>query len=73
MMTDKREARFHVEGMHCAGCVTRVTAALQKLGAVDVKDVKVGSAVVLYDASSIAPQMIVDAINRIGFQAALEQ
>lgn len=72
-MAKKQEARFHVDGMHCAGCVTRVTAALRKLAAVDVKDVKVGSAAVLYDASSISPQVIADAINRIGFQAALER
>lgn len=72
-MADKREARFHVQGMHCAGCVTRVTAALKKLSTVDVKDVQVGSADVLYDASSISPKLIADAINRIGFQAALEQ
>jgi copper chaperone CopZ len=71
-MAKKQEARFHVEGMHCAGCVTRVTAALRKLTAVDVKDVQVGSAAVLYDASSTSPQLIADAINRIGFQAALE-
>ena len=72
-MTDTREARFHVEGMHCAGCVNRVTAALKKLDSVDVKDVQVGSAAVLYDASSISPRLIAEALNRIGFQAALEQ
>ncbi len=72
-MANKQEARFHVDGMHCVGCVTRVTAALRKLTAVDVKYVQVGSAAVLYDSSSISPQLIADAINRIGFQAALEQ
>jgi copper chaperone len=72
-MANKQEARFHVNGMHCAGCVTRVTAALRKLSAVDVKDVQVGSATVLYDASFTSPQSIADAINRIGFLAALEQ
>ncbi len=71
-MANKQEARFHVEGMHCAGCVTRVSAALKKLATVDVKDVQVGSAAVLYDASSISPSVIADAINRIGFQAELE-
>jgi len=72
-MTDRQEARFHVEGMHCAGCVTRVATALKKLAAVDVQDVQVGSAVVLYEPSSISPQVIADAINRIGFQAAPER
>lgn len=71
-MAKKQEARFQVDGMHCAGCVTRVTAALRQLTAVDVKDVQVGSAAVLYDSSSTSPQLIADAINRIGFQAALE-
>ncbi len=72
-MAKKQEARFHVDGMHCAGCVTRVTAALRKMTAVDVKDVQVGSAAVLYDASTTSPQFIAEAINRVGFQAALEQ
>ena len=72
-MADQREARLHIEGMHCAGCVTRVTAALKKLDTVEVTDVKVGSAAVLYDASSVSLQAIADAITRIGFQAAPEE
>jgi copper chaperone CopZ len=71
-MADQREARFRVDGMHCAGCITRVTTALKKLDGVDVKGVQVGSAAVTYDASSISAQTIADAINRIGFRAELE-
>ena len=71
-MADQREARFRIEGMHCAGCVNRLTTTLKKLGGVDVKEVQVGSAAVRYDASSFSAQTIADAINRIGFRAELE-
>jgi copper chaperone len=72
-MANKQEARIQVDGMHCAGCVARVTAALTKLASVDVKEVQVGSAAVLYDASLISRQQIAGAINKIGFQARPEE
>jgi copper chaperone len=68
-MAAKQETRIRVDGMHCGGCITRVTAALKRLSSVEVKDVQVGSAKVLFDASSISPPLIAEAISRIGFQA----
>lgn len=58
-----------VDGMHCGGCVKRVTLALQKVDGVETLNVEVGSASVHYDAEKTEPQEIVDAINRIGFTA----
>ncbi len=71
-MVAKQETRIHVEGMHCAGCITRVTAALKKVNSVEVEDVQVGSARVLYDAACTSPPLIAAAIDRIGFQSRLE-
>ncbi len=58
-----------IDGMHCGGCVQRVTLALQKVEGVETVNVEVGSASVNYDAEKAAPQELLDAINRIGFTA----
>jgi len=60
---------LNIEGMHCGGCVNRVTQALNKVSGVTVEKVEVGSAVVNYDSQATSPQAIVDAVNRIGFVA----
>jgi len=59
-----KEVRIQIEGMHCAACVRRVTAALEKVA--EVKAVEVGTAVVRTDGNG---QAAVDAVNRIGFKA----
>ena len=61
--------KLSIEGMHCGGCVTRVTTALSRLDGVQVKQVEVGSADVGYDESKVAPQAIVEAVNKLGFVA----
>ena len=58
-----------IDGMHCGGCVNRVTQALNKAGGVTVEKVEVGSAVVKYDPEATSAEAIVDAVNRIGFTA----
>jgi copper chaperone len=58
-----------IDGMHCGGCVKRVTLALEKLEGVEPLKVEVGSASVNYDEDKAKQQEIVDAINRIGFTA----
>lgn len=67
-MTDP--IRLRIEGMHCASCVRRVTAALSGTPGVHVETVVVGSAAVRLDAG-VAPQSAADAVNGIGFEAAL--
>jgi len=58
-----------IDGMHCGGCVTRVTNTLSKLKGVAVDNVEVGSARVRYQAAETDEAAIVHAIERIGFQA----
>jgi copper chaperone CopZ len=64
--------KIAIDGMHCGGCVTRVTNALKKVDGVDVKQVEVGSAQVDFDESKTQASAIVDAVNRIGFTARQE-
>lgn len=61
--------KMTIEGMHCGGCVNRVTLAIQKVEGVEGVHVEVGSASVQYDAEKAQQQEFVDAINRIGFTA----
>jgi len=61
--------KLAIEGMHCGGCVSRVTNALGKLDGVEVHRVEVGSAEVVYDEARVAPEAVAEAVNRIGFTA----
>jgi copper chaperone len=61
-----------IDGMHCDGCVRRVTAALQKVDGVEVKAVRVGAAEVSFDEGKTAPEAIASAVTKIGFAATPE-
>jgi copper chaperone CopZ len=60
-----------IDGMHCGGCVRRVTLALQKVEGIEdgTVHVEAGSASLNYDAEKASQQEIVDAVNAIGFTA----
>ncbi len=59
--------KLSIEGMHCGGCVNRVTNALKKVEGVEVRSVEVGSAEVDYDEGRTDAAAIAEAVNRIGF------
>lgn len=63
---------FVIEGMHCGGCVARVTNALKKVEGAEVEDVQIGSARVRIDDSKTTPAQISEAVSRIGFTARQE-
>ena len=58
-----------IEGMHCDGCVRRVTAALKNVEGVTVDKVEVGSALVEYNGDPASRVRIAEAVSKIGFQA----
>jgi len=58
-----------IDGMHCDGCVRRVTAALANVPGVAVEKVEVGSAKVHFDTEEASQKELIDAVNRIGFTA----
>lgn len=68
-MEQPNELKLAIEGMHCGGCVRRVTAALARLEGVEIRAVDVGEAVVAYDAARVDPREVLDAVNGIGFTA----
>jgi copper chaperone len=62
-----------IEGMHCGGCVHRVTTALQGVDGVKVGSVEVGSAQMTFDANQASAEEIAATVNRIGFSAQVER
>lgn len=65
--------RLSIEGMHCDGCVRRVTNALASVDGVRVDSVAVGSAVVAVDPKRATSEQVAAAVNRIGFTALVER
>lgn len=60
--------KLNIEGMHCGGCVTRLSNTLRKLEGVDLRHAEVGAAELSYDDQRISSKEIAAAIERIGFQ-----
>jgi copper chaperone len=65
--------KLSIEGMHCEGCVRRVTTALQGVKGVEVGSVEVGSAQMSYNANQASAEEIAAAVDRIGFSTRVEK
>jgi len=65
----KESVKLTIEGMHCDGCVRRVTAALQKVEGVERVEVQVGAAQVERAGDRPEAQELIDAVNKLGFTA----
>lgn len=63
-----RTLKLSIEGMHCGGCVTRLTNTLKKLDGVEVRQAEVGSAEVAFDEQRVSKEDIAAAVEKIGFQ-----
>jgi copper chaperone CopZ len=62
-----------IEGMHCGGCVQRVTRALEGVEGVELGSVEVGSAEMTFRPDRTSAEEIAAAVNRIGFSARIEK
>ena len=58
---------IEIGGMSCGHCVARVTKALEDVNGVDVEQVKVGAATVLFDPGTISEATIARAIEEQGY------
>jgi copper chaperone CopZ len=64
-----KEIALKIEGMHCDGCVRRVTALLKRVDGIDVESVVVGEAKLrLKDGVEMAE--VVRAVEGGGFKVA---
>lgn len=59
-----------VKGMHCGGCTSHVTEAVQKLDGVKrvETDLEKAQTTVVYDAARVKPEQIVAAIASTGYE-----
>ena len=57
-----------IEGMSCDHCVMAVRKELSRLDNVKVKDVKIGSANVEYDESTIDESVLEKAVEEAGYK-----
>ena len=64
-----QRVKLSIEGMHCGGCVNRVTGALRAISGVTVEDVQVGSAALTIDPAQTSAVKIVESLKAIGFAA----
>lgn len=58
-----------IDGMHCRGCVTRATEAIKKVAGAVPEKVEVGKARVQLDEARASPELVVAALERLGFDA----
>jgi len=61
-----------IEGMHCEGCVRRVSTALQGVAGVEVDSVEVGSAQITFEPNRTSAEAIAAAVDTIGFSARVD-
>jgi copper chaperone CopZ len=64
--------KLSIQGMHCGGCIRRVTAALEGIKGVELSSVEVGSAQLNFNPEETSAEEIAAAVNLIGFSARVE-
>ena len=66
---------FPVEGMHCASCVSSVDGALEGVEGVAEANVNLATekASVSFENGSVAPETLVDAVDRAGYEVPTEK
>src|SRR5687768_8699864 len=65
------EARFIIEGMDCASCVSRIEGSLKKLPGISSADVNLatGEAAVCFNPNLVTPTDIRNRVDAIGYRA----
>ncbi|MBI2429507.1 MAG: heavy-metal-associated domain-containing protein [Ignavibacteriales bacterium] len=59
--------QLNIAGMTCGHCVMSVKKELSKIPALNIKDVKIGSAVVEADESTIVKEKLLQAVEEAGY------
>ncbi len=65
-MSVDSERRFHVRGIHCAGCVSRIRGALERLPGVEVVGLGIEGDLVM--RGHVDPQLVRDSVEALGFE-----
>ena len=59
-----------IQGMHCGGCASKVSAALKSIPGTTVEAVTAGSARVLFDPKRTTERVLIATVNNLGFKVA---
>jgi len=71
---DRRHLRVPVSGMNCAGCVSRIESALNRLPGVEASvNLASESAEIRYDPDRVAPESLAHAVEEAGYGVRREQ
>ena len=63
------EFTLHIEGMHCGGCVRRVSQALAQSPGLEVKEVQVGAARIASAQEPLPVDQAIAALAAAGYKA----
>ncbi len=66
------EFKLRIEGMHCGGCVRRVSQALSAAEGFNVEEVTVGAARLSASAEPAPVDRAIEALAKAGYKAELE-
>jgi copper chaperone len=67
-----REVTLRIENMHCGACVKRVSQALERIGGVEIGEVRVGAARV-QAPDDLPESALVRAMEKAGYPAIVER
>ena len=72
--TERARASLHVEGMACDSCAARLAKELREVDGVLAVDVAFADerATIDYDATRLTRQKLVEAVEKIGFEASVD-
>jgi copper chaperone len=62
-----KNEELKITGMTCGHCVMSVRKELAKLPGVEVRDVRIGSALIAYDEAKVSGAQIKSAVEEAGF------
>ncbi len=62
-----KDEELKITGMTCQHCVMSVRKQLAKVPGVEVKDVRIGAALIAYDESRVSAAQLKGAVEEAGF------
>jgi copper chaperone CopZ len=68
----KAEKILRIDGMSCASCVRHVLKALSEVRGLEVRDVEVGSARIVFNPDDVREDTVLHAVRDAGYYAELK-
>jgi len=62
-----KNEELKISGMTCNHCVMSLRKQLEKLAGVEIKDVRIGSALIAYDEAKVTGALLRSAVEEAGF------